>query len=173
MEEELAADVVFVDRSERMVDLARARGLTSARVADVQDLPFEDASFDTVVAAWMLYHVGDLDRALAEIARVLRPDGRLVAVTNSVRHLEELRPLFGGVMRGFERLFNAENGEESLSRHFPSVVRIDTELVAVVEDRAVLEAYGASLDWDTSAVPEEIPLPFRVHGRSAIFVATA
>ena len=79
---ELGAEVVALDVSERMVELARARGV-DARVGDVQELPFADASFDTVVAAWMLYHVPDLDRGLAEIARVLAPGGRLVAVTNS------------------------------------------------------------------------------------------
>ena len=69
---ELGAEVIAVDVSERMVELARGRGV-DARVGDVQALPFADASFDTVVAAWMLYHVPDLDRGLAEIARVLCP----------------------------------------------------------------------------------------------------
>ena len=67
---ELGAEVIALDVSERMVELARGRGV-DARVGDVQALPFADASFDTVVAAWMLYHVPDLDRGLAEIARVL------------------------------------------------------------------------------------------------------
>ena len=44
-----------------MVELARARGV-DARVGDVQELPFADGAFDCVVAAWMLYHVPDLDR---------------------------------------------------------------------------------------------------------------
>ena len=57
-----ARAVAFVDQSERMVELARARGVTDAQVGDVQQLPFADASFDTAVAAWMLYHVPDLDR---------------------------------------------------------------------------------------------------------------
>ena len=85
--EELDADVSFVDISPRMVELARARGI-DAQVADVQELPFADGAFDTVVAAWMLYHVPDVGRGLAEIARVLRPGGALVAVTNSIGHLE-------------------------------------------------------------------------------------
>ena len=58
---ELGAGVRYVDISPRMVALARARGL-DAQVGDARALPFEDASFDTVVAAWMLYHVPDLDR---------------------------------------------------------------------------------------------------------------
>ena len=70
-----APRVTFVDLSQRMVELARARGIADAHVGDVQELPFADASFDTVVAAWMLYHVPDLDRGLAEIARVLEPGG--------------------------------------------------------------------------------------------------
>ena len=44
--------------------------------------------------------------------------------------------------------------------------------VAIVEDRAVLEAYARSLPYEAGPVPEGVPLPFRVHGRSAIFVAT-
>lgn len=171
MQEELAATVTFLDQSERMVELARARGIEEANVGDVQELPFADATFDTVVAAWMLYHVPDLDRGLGEIARVLEPGGRLVAVTNSVRHIEELRELFGSILPGFQKTFNAENAEEHLLRHFGSVERTDSEVVAVVTDRQVLVEYQRSLSYETEPVPDEIPLPFRVHGRTSIFVA--
>jgi len=171
MQRELGAAVTFVDQSERMVELARNRGIADAHVGDVQALPFGDV-FDTVVAAWMLYHVADLDRAFAEIARVLEPDGALVAVTNSVRHLEELRGVVGTLLPGFERQFNAENGEASLRRHFREVERTDTELVAVVRDRATLVAYRDSMSYATDPVPDDLPLPFRVTGRSAIFVET-
>lgn len=172
MQEELAATVTFLDQSERMVELARARGVEDAHVGDVQDLPFADATFDTAVAAWMLYHVADLDRGLAEIARVLEPGGRLVAVTNSVRHIEELRELFGSILPGFQKTFNADNAEEHLLRQFGSVERTDTEVVAVVTDRQVLVDYQRSLSYNTEPMPDEIPLPFRVHGRTSIFVAT-
>jgi SAM-dependent methyltransferase len=172
MEEELAARVTFLDQSERMVELARARGIADAHVGDVQTLPFADAAFDSVVAAWMLYHVPDLDRGLGEIARVLEPGGRLVAVTNSVRHTEELRELFGTLLPGFQKNFNAENGEEILLRHFRTVERTDTEVVAVVTDRRVLTDYQASLSYETEPMSGEVTLPFRVHGRTTIFVAT-
>jgi SAM-dependent methyltransferase len=120
----------------------------------------------------MLYHVTDLDRGLDELARVLEPGGRLVAVTNSVRHIEELRALFGRVMPGFELLFNAENGEEILLHHFAAVDRTDCEVVATVTDRETLLAYRRSLSYDTAPVPDDVQLPFRVHGRTTIFVAT-
>jgi SAM-dependent methyltransferase len=172
MQEELGAHVTFVDQSERMVELARGRGIADAHVGDVQDLPFADESFDTAVAAWMLYHVGDIERGLAELARVLEPGGRLVAVTNSARHLEELGALLGSVMPGFELQFNAENGDEILRRHFSGVERSDTEIVATVDDRETLVAYRRSLSYDTGDVPEDVPLPFHVHGRATVFVAT-
>jgi SAM-dependent methyltransferase len=169
---ELGAEVSFVDQSERMVELARARGIDDAQVGDAQELAFPDGSFDTVVAAWMLYHVPDVDRALVEAARVLEPGGRLVAVTNSVRHLAELRDLVGELMPEFERRFNSENGEEALRRHFARVERHDTAMTAIVRDREVLERYRRSLSYDTRPVPDDVPLPFRVSGRSTIFVAT-
>jgi SAM-dependent methyltransferase len=172
LQTDLRAEVSFVDQSDRMVELARSRGVLDARVGDAQSLPFPDASFDTAVAAWMLYHVPDLDGGLAELARVLEPGGRLVAVTNSLRHIEEFRDLVGARRSALESLFNAENGEESLRRHFGSVERIDNELVAVVRERATLLGYQRSLSYASESVPEDVSLPFRVTGRSTIFVAT-
>jgi SAM-dependent methyltransferase len=126
-------EVIALDQSERMVELTRARGV-SARRGDVQNLPFDDGSFDCVLAAWMLYHVPDLDRGLAELARVLRSGGRLVTVTNTEFNLPELWTLFG---RRALRLhgFNAENGEEILRRHFPSVTRRDARGTLRFADR--------------------------------------
>ncbi|HEY9294402.1 MAG TPA: class I SAM-dependent methyltransferase, partial [Microlunatus sp.] len=71
-------EVLATDQSERMVELTAERGV-AAQVADADALPFADHRFDAVVAAWMLYHVPDLDRTLAEVRRVLRPGGTLVA----------------------------------------------------------------------------------------------
>jgi SAM-dependent methyltransferase len=127
------AEVIALDQSERMVELTRARGV-SARRGDVQNLPFDDGSFDCVLAAWMLYHVPDLDRGLAELARVLRSGGRLVTVTNTEFNLPELWTLFGRrALRSHG--FNAENGEEILRRHFPSVTRRDARGTLRFADR--------------------------------------
>jgi SAM-dependent methyltransferase len=54
----------------------------SARRGNAMDLPFDAASFDVVTARHMLYHVPDVDAALAEARRVLRPDGIFAAVVN-------------------------------------------------------------------------------------------
>jgi len=167
---ELDAQVTFVDLSPRMVELAQARGL-DARVADVQELPFADETFDTVVAAWMLYHVPDVDRALAEIARVLQDGGALVAVTSSFDHVSELRALVA-YEGNFDGTFSRENGEQFLRRHFATVERFDADVTVAITDRRKLVAYRDSVPSGTRPVPEDVELPFVFHGRSSIFFAT-
>ena len=170
MRDALGARVSFLDFSPRMVELARARGL-EAQVGDVQHLPFADASFDVVVAAWMLYHVPDIPLALREIARVLVPGGSLVAVTVSVEHLRELRELVQ-YPPGRETTFNRENGEELLAPEFARVERRDADQTVTVRDRAKLVAYRDSMQIPIAPVPENVELPFIVHARTSIFVAT-
>jgi SAM-dependent methyltransferase len=171
MQREIGAEVSFVDISPRMVELARARGI-DAQEGDVQRLPFADGTFDLAVAAWMLYHVPDLDAALAELARVLVPGGALVAVTNSVDHIAELRELLAYPAGGFDMTFNSENGEEILRRHFASVERFDAVVAATVHDRQILVDYRNSVSVPAGEVPEDVALPFVVHGRSTVFFAT-
>ncbi len=167
---ELGARVSYLDLSPRMVELARGRGI-DAQVGDVQELPFADAAFDTVVAAWMLYHVPDIDRALAEIARVLRPGGALIAVTNSITHLGEFRALVS-YPAGFEEHFNRENGAELLRPHFTTIAQHDLELRVTVHDRSRLVAYQESMSVPTQPVPGNVEIPFVTHSRPTIFFAT-
>jgi len=166
---ELDAEVTFVDISPRMVELARGRGIRDAQVCDVQELPFDDAAFDTAVAAWMLYHVPDLDRAFSELARVLRPGGHLVAVTNGEQHLQELRELFGP---DFRSSLTRENGEELLLRHFRAVRRRDVDGAVTIRERALVVAYRDSMMTTDKSLPLEVDLPLRARTCVSIFVAT-
>ena len=168
---ELGTDLVGLDQSERMVEIQRAKGI-DARVGDVQELPFDDADFDVAVAAWMLYHVPDLDRALAELARVLRPGGRLVAVTNSVEHLRELHELAGRDPSERDFTFRRENGEELLLRHFARVERRDADGWVTFDD-ASLRSYAASWESPLRRILDQPPLerPLRARRASTIFVA--
>ena len=140
MKRELDARVVAVDQSERMVELTSARGV-EAIVGNVEDLPFRDGIFDCAVAAWMLYHVPNLDGAVRELRRVLRPDGRLVAVTNSANTQRELWSLVGYQP---DYSFGAENGEWSLLRHFTIVERRDVRGTVTFPDRQAAHRYVSS-----------------------------
>ncbi|MDP8911120.1 MAG: class I SAM-dependent methyltransferase [Actinomycetota bacterium] len=168
--DDLSADVVALDISPRMVELARERGL-AAHLGDVQDLPFGDGEFDCAVAAWMLYHVRDGERALAELRRVLRPGGRLVAVTNHPDHLRELRQLTGVGPR-VASLFSGENASELLARHFSRVEERDASGTIRFPDReSVLAFVRASATLLGGQTPPPFETPLVVRRRPVVFVA--
>jgi SAM-dependent methyltransferase len=112
-----------------------ARCITNS---DAQAMPFSTGTFDVVLANHMLYHVPDLDSALAEIRRVLKPTGCVVAATNSQYNLPEFEQLIrrtyhllGAVgpeaepMRQISYQFQLEDGTAKLARHFFAVARYD------------------------------------------------
>jgi SAM-dependent methyltransferase len=164
------AELVAVDISPRMVELARARGV-EARVGTVEDLPFDDETFDVAVANWMLYHVPDLDRGVSELARVLVRGGRLVAVTNGLDHLQELADL-AGVSRTSP--FHADNGAEILSRRFSHVERRDATGWVTFPTSEDVKRYVEAARTLQSAVGELPPFegPLRVRRSPYVFVAT-
>ena len=76
--EKLGHDVIGVDASPTMVAAARqANPDADVRLADAAELPFDEESFDCVVAFMSLQDVDDFEGAIAEAARVLEPGGRL------------------------------------------------------------------------------------------------
>lgn len=124
--------LVLTDLSEAMVAAARtALGETAPlryAAADIQALPFPDASFDAVIANMMLYHVPDLQKGLSEALRVLRPGGKFYAATYGEHGIVDalcgiLAPL--GVRDDTRKAFTLQNGGEILSGFFDRVERRD------------------------------------------------
>jgi ubiquinone/menaquinone biosynthesis C-methylase UbiE len=168
---ELGADVVALDISPRMVDLTKERGV-DARIGDVQQLPFADGEFDCAVATWVLYHAQDVDRAIAELARVLQPGGRLVAATIGNDNLSELWALLGDTSRN-ELSFNERNGAELLGRHFAEVERLDPYGTVVFPNPEAMRTLVAATI-TRSHLAEQVPEfegEFRAGSRHTVFVA--
>jgi SAM-dependent methyltransferase len=174
LELELGSGLVALDLSPRMVELARARGL-DARVGDLQALSCDDASFDCVLANRVLYHLPDLVGGLAEIARVLRPGGRLVAITYSGEHLLELWSLLGVESPIASTTFTSENGEAALQGHFVRIERRDVSGRARFPAQAAIRGYLAAYERLTDAAwvarLPDVPTPFVATYRHSVFVA--
>ena len=166
--DELMCEVAMLDISPRMVELATARGV-DARIGDVQELPFPNGSFDVAIAAWMLFHVPDLHCGLAELARVLRPGGRLVAVTNGADHLAELRRIAG--VAQWQQVFRSEEAAALLERHFARVERREASGWVTIEDDEAVHRYVESLQHEGAIELAPYDLPLRVRRTSSIFVA--
>lgn len=114
--------LTLADLSPGMVeDARRALGDRADYVAaDIQDMPFEDASFDGVIANHMLYHVEDRPRAFREVARVLRPDGVFYCSTNGGEHLKEIKALYAD-SEPWSWGFRLEDAGEELREVFADV----------------------------------------------------
>jgi ubiquinone/menaquinone biosynthesis C-methylase UbiE len=167
---ELGAELVAIDQSERMVEIQRSKGI-DAGIGDVQELPFADGEFDAAVAAWVLFHVPDLDRSLAELARVLKPSGRLVAVTSSTEHFQELWQLAGAESPMSHVNFRSENGGEILEQRFEHVERRDAR-GAMTMDPETIRRYAESAENLSAMVAvAERGETVRVRTHSAVFVA--
>src|SRR4029079_10963853 len=121
-----------IDISEPIAVQARdgfdTRRCLRGAVADVRDLPFRDGSFDAVYSMGTIEHFDETERAVGEIARVLKPGGRaIVGVPN--RHDPFLRPLlarglqaFGLYAYGYEKSYSRRGLREMLERAGFSVV---------------------------------------------------
>jgi ubiquinone/menaquinone biosynthesis C-methylase UbiE len=74
-------DVIGVDLAPGMVEVARAAGIPNARfeVMDIEELAYDDGSFDAAVCGHGLQFAGDLGQAMREARRVLRAGGRFTA----------------------------------------------------------------------------------------------
>lgn len=91
-------DVVLTDLSPGMVEEARSNLEGNSRnfsfhQADAMSIPYPDESFDAVMAMYMLYHVPNRSKGLAEMRRVLKPDGKLYVATLGSMHMYELYDL--------------------------------------------------------------------------------
>lgn len=125
--------VTLSDVSEGMLrDARRALGTEDARfdfqVLDCQQIPYPENTFDLVVANHVLFYCDDLQTALTEIRRILKPEGRLVCSTYGNDHMKEVSELVQEfdehIVLAADKLyekFGRENGAEILNSYFSDI----------------------------------------------------
>jgi ubiquinone/menaquinone biosynthesis C-methylase UbiE len=123
--------ITLSDLSPGMLDAAWRNLVVTGRAfqfreIDAQSIPFEDETFDAVIANHMLYHVPDRGKALSEIRRVLKTGGRFFATTVGENHMKQMvdwyaRVHVSKVWESFAGPFTLENGMEQIRPYFPQV----------------------------------------------------
>lgn len=126
-------EIILSDISEGMIrDVRREQSLQDDRFSfaafDCHAIPYEDASFDLVIANHVLFYCKDVDRVCSEVERVLKPGGRFVCGTYGMAHMQEVSRL---VIQFDDRItlsgenlyehFGKENGAQALAPFFAEV----------------------------------------------------
>ena len=126
-------EITLSDISEGMIrDVRREQSLQDDRFSfaafDCHAIPYEDASFDLVIANHVLFYCKDVDRVCSEVGRVLKPGGRFVCGTYGVAHMQEVSRLVtqfdDRITLSGENLyehFGKENGAQALAPYFAEV----------------------------------------------------
>lgn len=123
--------LILTDLSEGMLETAKKNlgehDNIEYRIADIQDLPFEDTSFDVVIANSMLYHVPDIEKGLQEVRRVLKKGGVFCCATfgehNFTDKLAEWFRLAGEEFTPNHN-FTMQNGKGILGRFFEDITPV-------------------------------------------------
>lgn len=116
--------VIGVDFSEPMLERATAKAAAKGapatfQAADALELPFRDSEFDGATVAFGARNLSDLDRGLAEMARVVRPGGRVVVLEiTTPRRLRALHGLWFD--RVVPRLGGLIGGDRAAYRYLPA-----------------------------------------------------
>jgi ubiquinone/menaquinone biosynthesis C-methylase UbiE len=124
--------ITLSDLSPGMLDAAWRNLVVTGRAfqfkdIDAQAIPFENETFDAVIANHMLYHVPDRGKAISEIKRVLKTNGRLFATTVGENHMKQMMDWYARihvskVWESFASPFTLENGMEQLRPCFSQVI---------------------------------------------------
>jgi demethylmenaquinone methyltransferase / 2-methoxy-6-polyprenyl-1,4-benzoquinol methylase len=128
------ARIVAADFSPEMIGIARKKGVANTMVADALQLPFVDSSFDCVTVAFGLRNMADWDRALSEMARVLRDRGHLLVLDFSLPagplrsayrfYLHRCLPLFASIMTGQKAAYDYLGGSIEKFPNGPAMLKL-------------------------------------------------
>jgi demethylmenaquinone methyltransferase/2-methoxy-6-polyprenyl-1,4-benzoquinol methylase len=118
------ADVVGSDFSEGMLDRAREKSpAVRWEQANALALPYDDDTFDAATVGFGARNFSDLERGLGEMARVVRPGGRVVVLEITTPHKPPLSTFFSLWFDRIVPLLGRVTGEDQAYSYLPSSVK--------------------------------------------------
>lgn len=130
------------------------------KVIDIQEIPYEDATFDVVIANMMLYHVPDIAKGLTEVRRVLKKGGLFYCATYGehgiVEYLSKILSI-DDVENNLNKNFTLQNGYAILNKFFSRIVKLEyMDSLAVTNiDDMVEYIYSLSCMTSLNSVPKQ------------------
>jgi phosphatidylethanolamine/phosphatidyl-N-methylethanolamine N-methyltransferase len=125
-------DLIGIDLTPGMLDIARnkasKRGLdVDLRLADVQQLPFRDDTFDTVIASFVFCSVPDPVQGMKEVKRVLKPGGQVLLLEHMRPDSKILASFFDLINPLVVRIMGANINRKTLENMQDAGLNISTE----------------------------------------------
>lgn len=146
-------EIILSDISEGMINDAREnlkdlKANVKFHNIDCVNLPYEDESFNKVVANHMIFYVKDRKKAFSEIKRVLKKDGCFYCSTYGLKHMKEIETLTKNFDSRIalceihlEEIFGLENGEEQVNGYFSNIEK------HIYDDYLIINDYKPLLDY--------------------------
>lgn len=160
----MCSKLILSDYSEGMVAATKTNiGIydnIEYRVIDIQEIPYEEDTFDLVIANMMLYHVSDIGKGLTEVRRVLKRGGHFYCATYGehgiIEYLSKVLSSYG-VQDNINKNFTLQNGYEILRTPFSEVEKLEyKDSLAITNlDDMVEYIYSLSSMTPLSCVPRE------------------
>lgn len=157
-------EIILTDFSKGMLESAKSNlennNKITFKAVDIQDILYEDGTFDIVIANMMLYHVPDIHKGLSEVRRVLKPHGKFYCATfgenGIITYVADLLKEFN-VSSEMNKVFTLQNGKDMLKQYFNNVKRLEYEdsLKVTVIDDLIDYVYSLSSMTDIANVERE------------------
>lgn len=154
-------NICISDFSESMLNIAKInlkdiKFKFKFKEINAESIPFKDNTFDIIIAQHMIYFIPNIDKALKEIKRVLRPGGKLYVTANSKYSMSELNELLEDFLpksglnsNGYSTRFELENGKEILEKYFKNIY------VNVLDGKIIIDNPNPVVSYKASTIQGE------------------
>jgi ubiquinone/menaquinone biosynthesis C-methylase UbiE len=164
-----SSELILSDISDGMLEGVRAEyqdnDKISVQTIDIMDIPFEDETFDFVIANMMLYHVPDLQKGLSEVRRIMKKSGVFYCATFGVNGIQQFltKMLYGEPAREQTEGFVLQNGSRYLSGYFSEINEfIYEDSLEVTDTCDLVDYFFTTIDFGQKQTlgREEVSLKF-------------